>query len=300
MASKIKLIFLGTSAQIPTSRRNHTGILLSYKSENILIDCGEGIQRQFRKARLNPCKVTRILLTHWHGDHVFGLPGILSTLSFSGYCKIVYIYGPRGTKKFVNDLLKLFNFQKNFKIVAEDVFGKFFETEEFFLEAERMKHGIPTNAYSFVIKDKLRIDKKKLLKTKIPIGRHLAELQKGKDVVVDGKKYKFKDLTYLEKGKKVSVVLDTLNNERIVAFVKGADVFVSESSFSSENSKEAKEHLHLTSEQAGQIAKKARVGKLILTHISQRYEKNLKSLLDDAKRNFKNVQIVKDLDEVEV
>ncbi|MEJ2267495.1 MAG: ribonuclease Z [Nanoarchaeota archaeon] len=300
MTSKIKLTFLGTSAQIPTAKRNHSGILLNYKSENILIDCGEGTQRQFRKARLNPCKITRILITHWHGDHVFGLPGILSTLSFSNYRKEVYIYGPRGTKEFVKDLLKLFNFQKNFKIIAENVSGKFFENEEFYLEAEKMKHGIPVNSYNFVIKDKLRIDKKKLIKSKIPVGKHLTDLQKGKDVVVDGKKYKSKDLTYLEKGKKISFVLDTLRNDKIVPFVKNADVFVSESSFSSENAKEAKEHLHLTAEQAGQIAKKAKVKKLILTHISQRYEKNLKGLLEDAKKNFKNVQIVKDLDVVEI
>lgn len=300
MASKIKLTFLGTSAQIPTAKRNHTGILLNYNSENILIDCGEGIQRQFRKARLNPCKVTRILLTHWHGDHVFGLPGILSTLSFSNYSGEIYIYGPKGTNEFVRDLLKLFNFQKNFKIIAKDVSGKFFEGSDFYLEAGRMKHGIPTNAYNFVIKDKLRIDKKKLMKSKIPAGKHLSDLSKGKDIVYHGKKYRAKDFTYLEKGKKISFVLDTLNNEKIVPFVKGADVFVSESSFSSENAKEAKEHLHLTSEQAGQIAKKAKVGKLILTHISQRYEKDLSVLLKDAKKNFKNVQIVNDLDVVDV
>jgi ribonuclease Z len=300
MASKIKLNFLGTSAQIPTAKRNHSGILLNYDTENILIDCGEGTQRQFRKARLNPCKVTRILITHWHGDHVFGLPGLLSTLSFSEYNRTIYIYGPKGTKEYVKDLLKLFNFQKNFKIIAEDVSGRFFETSDFYLEAEKMQHGIPTNAYNFVVKDKLRIDKKKLLKSKIPVGPLIGKLKDGKDISFEGKKYKAKDLTYLEKGKKVSVVLDTLYNDKIEKFVKGADVFVSESSFSSENAKEAKEHLHLTAEQAGKIAKKAKVGKLLLTHISQRYEIKLKELLKDAQKNFKDVKVLEDLDSAEI
>ena len=104
----IKVTFLGTADQIPSSRRNHTSILLTYNEENILVDCGEGTQRQFRKAHLNPCKVTRILLTHWHGDHILGLPGLLSTLSLSGYNKTIFIYGPKRTKTFVKELLRIF------------------------------------------------------------------------------------------------------------------------------------------------------------------------------------------------
>src|SRR4030067_2460046 len=102
---KIPITFLGTSQSIPTEKRNHTAVLLKYKDENILVDCGEGTQRQFRKAHLNPCKVTRILITHGHGDHVLGLPGLLSTLSLSGYQKTLCIYGPKGTKEFVKEML---------------------------------------------------------------------------------------------------------------------------------------------------------------------------------------------------
>ena len=92
MASKINVRLLGTSAQIPSPNRNHTSILLTYKEENILVDCGEGTQVQFRKAKLNPGKITRILITHIHGDHTFGLPGLLNTLSFSEYKKTLHIY----------------------------------------------------------------------------------------------------------------------------------------------------------------------------------------------------------------
>ncbi|HDZ60764.1 MAG TPA: MBL fold metallo-hydrolase, partial [Candidatus Pacearchaeota archaeon] len=100
----IKVTFLGTAASIPTVNRNHTSIHLNYQGENILIDCGEGTQRQFRKAGLNPCKITRILITHWHGDHVLGVPGLLQTLALTGYRKTLHIYGPKGTKQFLKKI----------------------------------------------------------------------------------------------------------------------------------------------------------------------------------------------------
>jgi ribonuclease Z len=298
MASKIKIHFLGTSAQIPTSKRNHSAILLSYNGENILFDCGEGTQRQFRKAKLNPCKITRILISHWHSDHILGIPGLLSTLALSGYNRKLYIYGPRGTKEFMKDLLNIFNFQKKYEIIVEETNGgKFYETNDFYIESERMSHGIPTNAYSFVIKDKLRLDKKKIEKSKLPFGPLLKKLKEGKDILHEGKKYNAKDFVYGEKGKKISVVFDTLINEKIVPFVKNSDILICDSSFSSEKNEEAKEHLHLTAKQCGEIAKKSNVNKLILTHISQRYENNIKELLDDAKSVFKNVVIAEDFNE---
>ncbi len=301
MASKIKVHFLGTSAQIPSAKRNHSAILLTYNEENILVDCGEGTQRQFRKARLNPCRLTRILITHWHSDHVLGLPGLLSTLALSGYNKTLFIYGPKGTKEFIKDLLKLFNFQKNYEIIVEETSGgKFYDSKEFYLESERMHHGIPSNAYNFVIKDKFRLDKKKISKSKIPAGPLLGKLKEGKDVVHEGKKYSAKDYVYEEKGKKISIVMDTLVNDRIVPFARNADMFICDSSFSSENDKEAKEHLHLTARQDGKSAKSAKVKKLVLTHISQRYENNLKVLLQDAKKEFKNTFLAEDFSEFEI
>jgi ribonuclease Z len=300
MVSKIKINFLGTSAQIPTAKRNHSAIFLNYKEENILIDCGEGTQRQFRKARLNPCRITRILITHIHGDHIFGLPGLLSTLNFSGYNKELHIYGPRGFKRIIEDFIDLEHLKNGFKIKIEEVSGKFYECEDFYIEAESMEHGIPTNAYNFVIKSKIRIDKAKLKKYKIQEGPLLKSIKQGKDIVYNGRKYKAKDLTYSERGKKVSIVLDTLFNNKIKKFVENADILICESSFSSENIADAKEHLHLTAKQCGEIAKTAKAGKLILTHISQRYENNLKELLKDAKNIFKNTVIAEDFSEFEI
>jgi len=302
MTSKIKITFLGTGDAIPSARRNHSAIFLNYDSENILIDCGEGTQRQFRKAGLNPCKINRILITHWHGDHVLGIPGLLQTLALSGYNKTLYIYGPRGTKKYVEEIIKIFKFVGKYEIKVEEISnkGKFYETSDFYLEAEQMEHGTPANAYNFVIKDKMRIDKKKLEKSKLPLGPLIKNLKEGKDVIYNGKKYKSKDFVYFEKGKKISVVLDTAMNPKIEPFVKNSELFICESSFGSELEKEARERMHMAVNQTANIAKKAKVKKLILTHISSRYEKNLNQILNEAKKFFKESYLVKDLDVVEV
>ena len=302
MTSKIKITFLGTGDAIPSARRNHSAIFLNYDSENILIDCGEGTQRQFRKAGLNPCKINRILITHWHGDHVLGIPGLLQTLALSGYNKTLYIYGPRGTKKYVEEIIKIFKFVGKYEIKVEEIINKskFFETSDFYLEAEQMEHGTPANAYNFVIKDKMRIDKKKLEKSKLPLGPLIKNLKEGKDIIYNGKKYKSKDFVYFEKGKKISVILDTAMNSRIEPFVKNAELFICESSFGSELEKEARERMHMAVNQTANIAKKAKTKKLILTHISSRYEKNLNQILNEAKKIFKESYLVKDLDVIEV
>ncbi|MEM3075121.1 MAG: ribonuclease Z [Candidatus Pacearchaeota archaeon] len=298
MAEKIKLIFLGTGSMIPDEKRGHPSFLISYKAENILIDCGEGTQIQFRKARLNPCKITRILITHWHGDHTFGLPGLLRTLSTSGYNKKLFVYGPKGIRKHFDDMLKAFGVVEGFQLDVREVSGKFFENEDFYIESEEMIHVQPCNAYNFVIKEKIRINKKKMREYGIKEGPHLAELKDKGYMIYKGKRYVRDQLTYIEKRKKISFVLDTLFNNKISQFVKNADIFVCESSFASDLLSLAKSYQHLTSKQAAEIAKTARVSRLILTHLSQRYSKNPEMILKEAKKIFKNTSLAKDLDSI--
>jgi len=296
----INITFLGTSSSIPTLKRNPTSVLLTYKGENILIDCGEGTQRQFRKAKLNPCKITRMLITHWHGDHILGIPGMLQTLSLSGYNKTLFIYGPKGTKKFMKSLLKTFIFKLNYKIEIKEVKGKFFENQEFYLEAKEMNHGIPCNAYTFIKKGQVKINKEKLKKTKLPSGPLLKKLKQGKNITYEGKKYLAKNLISKENDVKVSFVYDTVFNKKISTFAKNSELLICDSSFHSDIENKAKENKHLTAKQAGEIAKKSKSKKLVLTHISQRYDKNLKEILDDARKVFKNSILVKDFDVVEI
>ncbi len=300
MAEKIEICFLGTSDSVPTAKRNHPAFLLTYKGENLLVDCGEGTQRQLRKARLNPCKINKILITHWHADHVLGLPGLIKTLALSGYNKTLEVYGPKNTKKFLKRLLDLFAFRNEFKVKVKEVSGKFYKGEDFYLEAEKMKHGTPCNAYNFILNDKIRIDKNKLKKHNVKPGKHLQELKEGKSIKYKGKKYKAKDLTFEEKGKKISFVMDTLNNKRIPGFVENADVFVCEGTFSSGEKAKAKEYKHMTAEQVAKAAKKANVGKTYLVHVSQRHSKNRKAVLEEAREVFKETNMPGDLDKITV
>jgi len=300
---KIPITFLGTAQAIPTITRNHSSIFLKYKNENILIDCGEGTQRQLRKAKINPCKITRILITHWHGDHVLGLPGLFQSLVLNNYNKTMQIYGPKGTKKFIKEFVSIFIPVLKFKAEVHEVGGKFLETPDFEIIARQLDHGgVPANGYEFVEKDKLRIHKDKLKKLKLkPEDRsRLTQLTKGKDIKIDNKTIKSKDLTYLQPGRKISFIFDTKICPNAKKLAKDADLAIIESTYSNEEKDLASEYGHMTAEQAAQIAKQANIKKLALTHISQRYEFNEKILLKQAQKYFKNTIIAKDFLTLEV
>jgi len=297
---KIPIIFLGTSQAIPTAKRNHTAVLMQYKNENILVDCGEGTQRQFRKARINPCKLTRILITHFHGDHILGLPGLFQTLALNNYNKTLQVYGPRGTKRFIDLICRLFIFREKLKINVQEVSGKFLETQDFYFEAFPLVHGAPCNAYVFVEKDKRRLDKKKLQKLKLPNSPLLGELQKGKDVEYKGKTIKAEEISFVEKGKKIAFIFDTSLCESCYKAAENSDLLIAEATYTEKEKELAKEYKHLTAKQAAEIAKRAKVKKLILSHISQRYQGKEKIILEEAKKTFEETEIAEDFMKAEV
>lgn len=296
---KMKVTFLGTGSAVPTKKKNHTGILISFADENILIDCGEGIQRQFKYADISPTKLTKILITHWHGDHFFGLPGLLQTLEMCEYKRKLIIYGPPGSLKYLNHIRAL---TKDIRIDLElkEVSDCIMDGKYFSINVKSMKHGTPTNAYSIILKDKVRLDKKKLRKYKLPNSPLLKELQNCKDIVFNGRKIKSKEVCYIEKGKKIVVVLDTLMNNEIIKFSEGADLLIAEASFSFDEKEKALEAKHLTATESAFIAKKAKVKNLSLIHLSQRYEQNPKIIEKEAKKIFKKARLANDLDVIEV
>lgn len=296
---KLEVLFLGTGNAVPTEKRNHTGILVSFLNENILVDCGEGIQRQLRIAKINPGKITRILITHWHGDHILGLPGLFQTLAMLGYNKTMKIYGPPGTSHYLA-LIEQFIKELRINIQVNEIFDTIIDEKFFYIQSKPMFHGTPTNAYSIVIKDKRRLDKKKIRKLKLPNSPLLGELQAGRDIIHNGKKIKFSSLSYVEKGKKLSIILDTAMNPDAIRLAEKADLLIAESTFSSKDAEKAQEYFHLTSRDAAFIAKKAKASRLILTHISERYEHEIKVIEKEAKKIFKNVKIAKDFDVVKI
>ncbi len=297
----LNITFLGTGSAIPTKKHNHVGILASFANENILVDCGEGIQRQFKVASLSPTKLTRILITHWHGDHILGLPGLFQTLAMSNYVRTLKVYGPKGTRRFLQLIQELvFDFRINLEVHEIENSGTIINEKDFQVNASSMFHGTPTLAYSLILKDKIRLNKSKIKKFKLPNSPILKELQQGKDITFNGKKIKCKDVAYMEEGKKVTFILDTAYNEQAIELAKDSDILITESSFSSEESEKAREYKHLMASDAGKIAKLSKSKKLLLVHLSHKYE-NIPQIIEKEARNvFKNTKIVNDFDKVKV
>ncbi len=296
----MEVTFLGTSGMIPTKERNHVGTFISYGSEGILIDCGEGMQRQMKLAGLKVTKITKILISHWHGDHILGLPGLIQTLGASEYNKTLEIYGPVDTKKRINDMFNVFVFDKNLQIkIIEIKQKKIYDGKDFLLEAYELKHGIKTFGFNFIEKDHRRINIRKTRSLGIPEGPLLGKLQDNKPITFKGKKISPKDTTYIVKGKKISVITDTVICKNCYELAKDADLLICEATYTSDLEEKAQEYKHLTSTQAAQIASMSNAKKLILTHISARY-KSSKEMEDDAKSIFPNVKVAYDFMKVKL
>ncbi|MBU2497136.1 MAG: MBL fold metallo-hydrolase, partial [Nanoarchaeota archaeon] len=242
----IKITFLGTASAIPTPERNHPAILLSYKNENILVDCGEGTQRQFYKAKIFPTKITRLLITHWHGDHVLGIPGLLQTLAFSHYSKELQIYGPKGTKYFIAHILKSFKFMYNIKIKIHEINGgKIIDEKDFCVYAHKLKHT-NTLGYRFEEKTKRKILLSKLKKYGLKQHPILKKLQEGNDIIYEGKKIKADNVTKKILGKSVAFIFDTGYCSNALKLAENASVVISEATFLTDLEARASEVDHLT------------------------------------------------------
>lgn len=290
----MELTFLGTSCMIPTKDRNTSAMLLAFNDENILIDCGEGTQRQLRIAGIRPTCITKILISHWHGDHVLGLPGLLQTLGASEYTGKLRIYGPPGSARQVEKMMGAFVFDNKVNFEVIDVTKeRFFEGKDFCLEALPLDHTISCIGFSFVEKDRLRINIKKAEKLGIPEGPLMGELQQGKPIMHKGKKIEPEEVTYTVKGKKITYIADTALTDNCIALAKDADLLVSESVYDSKLDNKAEEYKHLTARQAGMIANQAEAKQLVLTHFSQRY-KNTQDIEEDARVVFDKVICAKD------
>lgn len=297
---KIGVVFLGTGSMVPTRERNHSGLLISYDNEAILVDCGEGTQRQFRYAGISPTKITKVLITHWHGDHVIGLPGLIQTLGSCEYKGTLDLYGPAGSKHYLSKMIEAFVLEERININVHEISGGvFFENECFKLSAAPLKHSARCLGYSFEEKDRKNINMDYIKKFGLKEHPILKKLKNGEDVEWKGKKIRASMAVRVTKGRKITVIVDTLPCREAVELAEESDILICEATFGSEFQAKATEYMHLTSIDAATLAKKAKVKELFLTHFSQRY-REVGSLQKEASKIFKNTHCAEDLQKIDV
>lgn len=285
----MKLTFFGTGSMLPTKERNPISVLLSYDTEHILFDCGEGTQRQMKIAGFSPPKLTKIFLSHWHGDHLFGLPGLLLTLAAAQPDKKLDLYGPKHSKQRFAFMQKLYVREDAIDITVHEVGGgTFLENDQFLVQALPLDHTTHVVGYSFIEKGRRKINVAYLQK-KYGLTQHplLKQLQQGKDIVWEGKKIKANEATFLQPGRKITFITDTAVCQNIVKLAKNADVLICEATHLDELKEKSKEFKHLTAKQAALLAKRAKVKTLILFHYSQRY-RDLTPFQREAQQHFKD------------
>jgi ribonuclease Z len=320
----MELIILGSSAAIPVRERNLSSTALKYKNELLLFDCGEDLQRNLIEAGLKLNKPLKILISHFHGDHIIGLPGLLFRFGLISRTAPITIFGPRNLFLYLSVHNKVLGLKANYpiRIVEIDNDNKkliifetldsdvpseekfiednvIFEGDKYILNYTEVDHSVLAFAYSFVEKPRYgKFKPERANELGIPQSNLWKKLQEGQIIEYDGKTIDpFKEGIVGPKrpGRKVTYSGDTIPCENLIELGKNSDVLIHEATFSKELSVIALEKKHSTSVDAANDAKKMGAKQLILTHISSRYQEDAVELLEDAKEIFPNTLLAIDL-----
>ncbi len=288
-----ELIFLGTNATKPTLERFTSSFAIRYEGEVLLFDAGEGIQIRLAQAKLSPNKISRIFITHFHGDHVLGIPGLLYSMAKNERTKELYIHGPKGTAELVKNLLRLSYGRIPFKIYAVE--GGY-ETKEFEVRPFEVNHGTVAWGWVFKQKDRVNVNKQKMREFGLKPSRKFALLKQGKEIEINGILLKPEEWLVIKPGVKVVYSGDTAPCESLVEAARGADLLIHEATYLHEDKPEDEWSLHSSAREAAEVARKAGVKYLFLTHFSPRYQsEDLELLWEEAFKIFPHVFIARDL-----
>ena len=298
----MKLVFLGTSGAMPTTDRGLTCICLVKDNEILMFDAGEGAQISYLKSGLPWNKKMKIFVTHLHGDHCIGILGLLQTMNLQNRTESVEIFGPDGIDEFIAANIKILNFGLSFPILISRVNeGLIVDEKDYSVFANDANHGIPAFSFRFDEKDRpgeFFPENAKALE--IPEGKLWRELQMGNSIEIDGKEIFSSQVTGKRRpGRKIGVSGDTRPTDELVEFFKNCDYLSFDSTFADELKDKAVEANHSTAKEAAELAEKANVSTLILTHFSARYNDE-SVLLEEAKKIHDNTIAAKDLLEVNI
>ncbi|WP_099222298.1 ribonuclease Z [Listeria costaricensis] len=298
----MELIFLGTGAGVPSKSRNVTSIALSMLNERgsiWLFDCGEGTQHQILRSQVKLGKLEKIFITHLHGDHIFGLPGLLSSRSFQGGETAVTIYGPAGIREYVETSLSVSGSHLTYPLhVVELEEGQIFADEMLTVTCGKLDHGIESFGFRIVQADKNgTLDAARLKAEGVKPGPLYQQLKNGETVTLDDGRL-INGLDYIgpsQKGRVVAIFGDTRALESEIQLAEGADVIVHEATFSADKQEMAAKYMHSTTHEAAELARKAQAKHLILTHISSRYDQEAsRELLREARQIFPHTDLAND------
>lgn len=292
----MQITFLGTSSGVPTRARNVSSVALRLpqRSEMWLFDCGEGTQHQILRSELRISQLTRIFITHLHGDHIFGLMGLLASCGLAGNVEKVDIYGPSGLNEYLQTASRYSHTHFSYPIKVHVVKpGIIYQDDEFTVTCGLLHHRIPAFGYRIAEKDKTgRFDVEAAKALNIPSGPIYGKLKRGETVTLeDGRIIDGSTLCGpTEIGRKIAYCTDTVYCDGAVQLAQDADVLIHEATFAHKDAEMAFQRLHSTSTMAAQTAYAASVRKLIMTHFSPRYapgnDIDLKDLLQEAKAIF--------------
>jgi ribonuclease Z len=304
----LDLFFLGTGAGMPAKLRNVTSIALKLLEERgavWLFDVGEATQHQILHTSLKPRRIEKIFITHLHGDHIYGLPGLLSSRSFQGGESEVTVYGPKGIKEYIEMSLSLSQTYLKYPLsIIEISEGIIFEDDQFIVEARLLEHGIPSYGYRIMEKDRpgtLLADK--LIEAGVQPGPIFRQIKNGESITLeDGRVLDPNEFLGPEqKGRVVTILGDTRYCENALLLAKEADLLIHEATFSKGEETLAYDYFHSTTYQAADIARKAGCKQLCLTHISSRYDRNdWRELVAEAMETFPNTDIAEDFKEIHI
>ena len=294
----LRVVFLGTGGSVPTVGRSLPGLVLRLQREQLMFDCGEGVQRQMVKAKVGFHRVSKIFVSHMHGDHVLGLPGLLQTMALLGRERKLEVYGPEGIAGFLGCVRESLQFGLTFTVEIREICGDgvVCEEENYVVEAVRSNHVVDGWSFAFVEKPRAgRFYPEKAKKLGVPEGELWSRLQRGESVELEGGRVVCSEevVGSLRKGRKIVYSGDTRLFDGFVRFAAGADLVVHEATFDDTLAEKAEVDGHSTPSQAALQAKKAKAKKLALTHISARYP-DAGLLLEQAKKVFESVVVAED------
>jgi ribonuclease Z len=289
------LVILGCSSQQPTRQRNHGAYLVRWNDEGLLFDPGEGTQRQFIFANIAPPVVTRIFISHFHGDHCLGLGSILMRLNLDKVTHSIHCYYPASGKKYFDRLRYGTICHETIHVVEHPISapGLVEDDGKFRIEATFLDHSVENIGWRIQEADTRKFDQEKLQAFGI-LGSDVKELLDKGFIKVDDKTIYLNEVSRIRPGDVLAVVIDTRYCQNAIDIARGARLFLCESTYQEEHRDLATKHYHMTAKQAAMIAKEAGVEQLVLTHFSARYQ-NLKWFEVEAKTVFPNTYVADDL-----